>query len=237
MPTTPIILNSRQAISRQGNQYNFQISPIAISNEIEYFISVKHIMIPYSFYQNNADNTSIEWTLDGAAQPAIALPQGNYNINTLIAFLNAMTGTTGLTFSYQTYNNKVRVSRSDSLEFVLLASSTAFQQLGFTEGLAHASAASVLISDNVVNMINTMSLKVTSNLIIDSRDSGQSPNTLIVMPVNRQINSVLESSQDWFTRVRVTSDITNVFISIYNQDNEVVDLNGLNFEILLLLSW
>lgn len=232
MQSIQVMLSSKLA-RRQAQEYVFQISPpIPIDPDKDYYISVKRASIPYSFYQISSQNNSLRYSIGGIEQAPLILPPGNYSVVTLVTFLNALGST--LTFSYAGFNNKITITAATN--FILLSTSSAMALLGFSEGVDHSSVANALISDNVVNIINTTSIKVNTNLIVDTRDSGNSSNTLVVVPVNRQPNAMLEGSQDFQTRLFASSDINNIQVSLYNQDDEAIDMNGVNFEILLIIS-
>ena len=104
-----IYLNSKNADSSNNNLYNFILPNLEIADGNYIYLSVQYASIPYSFYNINTTNNTLNYTLN-AVNYTVTITSGNYNITQLITFLKS--SMSGFTISYNSLTNKITFSHS-----------------------------------------------------------------------------------------------------------------------------
>jgi hypothetical protein len=102
--TIQIHLNSEVADKTYGNTSycDFYLPLIEIPYKYHIYASVQHMVIPYTFYNINSTNNLLNYTVNSVSK-SLTITAGNYNGNTLKAFLN--TNMTGFTVIYSLITN------------------------------------------------------------------------------------------------------------------------------------
>jgi len=160
------------------------------------------------------------------------IPTGNYTILEIINLIETNIAIlTNVTYSKIT--NKI--SMTGSSELVLSANSTCHRLLGFSKGI-HSSTANVLTSDRTVNVAGVSSIFIHTNLLTDSIDSrtGGYSNLLARIPVDASRNGFLNYSPDIpFHAMIANKTIDFITVSLEDDDNNAIDLNGQHYQLTL----
>ena len=251
--TTPIIQALQSNIihirSKETNYNNlnsdFNVTlknAIEIPENQEAHINIISAEIPYSFYnissdlENNVlffDNTNI-----------LTFTNQDYNITELIDFFNADTNFNSLfTTSYNTQKNKITFANKDTINphTINFSLSNINKVIGWEENQVDIviSASGNTESVNVCNLATVHSIMVRSNLSDANTQSSRSGNSTILQKISIDLNSgflIYLNNSDYRT-TSIISATTIDFISIIltNQDDAILNLNGVNFELTILV--
>jgi hypothetical protein len=231
-----IYLNSRKA----NNYYNGLISDslyilpsIEITQDENALISIKNAVIPYSFYNVNITNSKLNYVIDGVSY-SINLTFGNYNVNTLKAHLIELIGEL-FSITYVAKTNKFIFTHSTD-DFIFLSSSNCFEILGFKDNFNYSSIDYSLTSTISINLFTIKNIYVCSNNFIlnniDSNNHNKS-NIICSIPVNGSMNSILFYEDNTKHLVHKLDNITNLRISLTDEDGELIDFNDVHYSITL----
>jgi len=223
-----IYLNSASADSVSNYNYNFVLPNLEIADGNYIYLSVQYANIPYSFYNINSSNNVLNYTLN-FVNYTIAITPGNYNITQLITFLKS--NMSGFTITYNSMTNKITFSHS-TYNFIFLSSSTCQEILGFVKNTAYTSLGLSLISNNCVSLIPIKCINVVSNLLTYNINKSNPNNQSILccVPVTTQPNSIIEHKNiNNFRSNLFINQISNIAIKLTDQNNNALDLNGLDF--------
>jgi hypothetical protein len=232
-----IHLNSDDAIKYYaGNSFcEFNIRNFEISSQCTIYLSVNHAVIPYSFYNVNSSNNTLNYILNDGATQTVTLSPGNYGIIALLNHLRTLLAA-DFTITYSTTTNKLTFSSLSSY-FRFLSNSTCFGLIGFTDG-NKISTLSTLTSDSMVNLSPVRCICIYSSF--------QTGNITTIAPFNHSILCSIPISVSPFNMIvyhnssnSKTNIDTNIFnsvlIKIADQNGKVIDLNNIPWSITLQL--
>lgn len=195
-------------------------------------ISINNCQIPVSFYVINEYNNLLYYSIGGSIL-TLTFPFGNYNATTFISTfkslmlgwdctLNKLTGL--LTFSYVS-------------DFTLYTSSL-YKLLGFI-GESSTSSSNSITTTHLCDFSGVRRLSIRSNILrLLNRDSstGNYTNDIQVIPVNQPAYGIIKFENiSGFKNLLQNQTLDQIDISIYDDDNNLVDLNGVNWNITLQL--
>ena len=231
-----IYLNSRTA----NKYYNDLISDalyvlptIEISQDEYALISIKNAVIPFSFYNVNMTNNKLNYIVNGVNYN-VNLTLGNYNVNTLKTHLIELIGNL-FTITYVAKTNKFIFTHS-TYDFTFLSSSNCFEILGFKDNFNYSSIDFILTSTISINLFTVKNIYVCSNNFIlnniDSNNHNKS-NIICSIPVNGSMNSILYYEDNTKHLVHKLDNITNLRISLTDEDGQLIDFNNVHYSITL----
>ena len=223
-----IYLNSTNADNINNNIYNFILPNLEIADGNYIYLSVQYANIPYSFYNINTTNNVLIYTLN-LLNYTVTITPGNYNITQLITFLKS--NMSGFTISYNSITNKMNFSHS-TYNFVFLSTSTCQEILGFKTNTNYTSTTLSIISINCISLIPIKCINIVSNLLTYNINKANPNNQSILccMPVTTQPNSIIEyKNNNNFRSNLFINQISNITIKLTDQNNNTLDLNGLDF--------
>lgn len=188
-------------------------------------LSLYSASIPCSFYNITSDENS--FTLGGIPT---TIPVGNYNARTLITALQ--TAVAGLTGTYNAITNKITLSYPTGPTLILTTIAPSF---GFT---TNTTITGTMTGPNVVNIIDDYSLYLRTNLnLTNARDEqGNFSDVLERIPIKAS-NSVVyyESPPNQHRNLLSVKTVSEFTMALtYDTSNNLVDLNGCDWEICLL---
>ena len=229
-------LNSRTA----NTYYNDLISDalyvlptIEILKDELAYISIKNAVIPFSFYNVNMTNNKLNYIVNGANY-TVNLTLGNYNVNTLKTHLIELIGNL-FTITYVAKTNKFIFTHS-TYDFTFLSSSNCFEILGFKDNFNYSSIDFILTSTISINLFTVKNIYVCSNNFIlnniDSNNHNKS-NIICSIPVNGSMNSILYYEDNTKHLVHKLDNITNLRISLTDEDGQLIDFNNVHYSITL----
>jgi hypothetical protein len=198
---------------------NFTVRPHRY-NDIR-AIELKHILIPYTFYNvNSTNNVLVIFKTGDTQQRNIVLPPGNYNITDFLAklkvFLDASSGPLHTyTCTYDVNSYKITITQ-DSSTFVIFANSTMRHLLGLgnvdpVANISHTSA-------HVFDLSYTNIIKVYSNALtkFDSRFSSSNTSDsgiLTVIPIH-----------DALFGENIKYQFRTYYIDVHSMNEEFIDI-------------
>ena len=124
-----IFLNSKTAnsyINNYSSECIFKLPPLNIPKRSKINISVQTASIPSSFYNCDDFNNKFNIIVNGISQN-YTIPQGNYNINTLIVQLKFLLGV-NFAIVYNNLDNTITFTNL-LYDFQFLNTSTCFEML------------------------------------------------------------------------------------------------------------
>jgi len=257
-----IYINSKYASSNPdySGANNLYLLPYIVAPEGHYIhISVVNASIPYSFYNINSDNNvlycTVHYQFISGVMAAhdesyfINISQGNYNANQMATVLSKMSNWTptsslgsydnpNLVVTYDAITNRFIFKNTLNLEFEFpYPQTTCIEPLGLSEILINNSSfgyqyiSKYSINLAVVRTINVVTNYSSGNLSILEQNNY---NTLCSIPVTVLPNSLIyyENSNDFKTNLYL-GEINNINIKLTDQDNNVLFLNGLYYNLTL----
>jgi len=216
-------------------------SAIDIKENQEAHITLISAEIPYSFYNISSDleNNTLIYNTNNT----LTFTNQDYNITELVKFFNADTNFSALfTTSYTTQKNKITFENiSGSDHTINFSSSTINKVIGWDEEQIDItiSAGSSTESKNVCNLCTVHSIMVRSNLSDANTQSSRNGNSSILQKISIDVNSnfliYLNNSDYRTTSIISATTIDFISMTLTNQDDKILNLNGVNFEISLLV--
>ena len=217
------------------------------------FVSVRNATIPFSWYNVNATNNILNFTIDSTPY-SITLTEGNYNVNSLaiefqtqIDHIHYQHGHDGdLTITYLVKTNKFYFFHSHH-DFSFLSTSTCLELLGFEDGKTHLSTLlpsqqqkEELTSTIGVNLFVVRQIYITSdNFILNNINAATPTNANIIasVPVLGNPNSIINYTNTTAKHlIHHLNNINNLHIRLEDQKGQLLLLNGVNWSITLELT-
>ena len=123
--TCNLYLNSKQALKKVNGStsnciFDFHNLPI---EDGDIFVSVQTAQIPGTFYNVDSINNLLVYSVNGGTNINLIIPSANYNVNTLMSYLQTVM--TGFTITYNTSTNKYTFTHITNV-FTFKSSSTCF---------------------------------------------------------------------------------------------------------------
>lgn len=224
-----------------GSHFSFDLSQsVEISDNVDAWLSVENFKFTNSFYNINRYNNVFYYGLasGGYSQNTVTIPQKNYNISSLVSYLNTNVAN-GFVFSYDETTLKMTITNSE--EFRLFAgANNVLKVLGFSNTLQQ-SVSNVLTSNNVVNLLGIQMIYILiNNLSFNSigvkNSTRQLKNTLINIPVTAiQGDAQLYSAQNSNRHKLFDKTISLLEIKIVDENGNEIDFNGVSWYLSLQL--
>ena len=108
--------------------------------------------------------------------------------------------------------------------------------MGFIYTSLSLSTNKVLISNNCLNLESVQCIHIQTNFITGNVNSSQlyKQNTLCTIPINTNpySNIVYDNTSNFSTNL-YSNLLNEIYIKIVDQDNNIIDLNGLDWSITL----
>ena len=232
-----ITLNSRYAtkyINGSHSNCEFYLPVIEIPIQHHIYLSVVHAIIPYTFYNINSLNNTLIYIADGI-ETILTIDKGNYNALQLANYLTKWMP--NFTVKYSSITNQFTFTNSIT-NFSFHPLSTCLEMLGFDKNqpLYLESILKELTSEYCVNMQSVQCVNINSNFVtgnINSFDM-KTNRTLCCIPVNSQpySNIVFENNTNFRSNL-YTNNINYINIQLTDQQNNILNLNGLDWSIIL----
>ena len=138
---------------------DFYLPVIEVPNQYQIHLSLQHASIPYTFYNVNSTNDTLNYAINGVAN-YICITHGNYNVLTMKAYLIASIPNMNVTYNY-TSNQFTFIHQT--YDFVFYASSNCLSLLGF-KNILNSSILKSLTSTTSVNLLSVRCICVQTNL-------------------------------------------------------------------------
>lgn len=246
-----IHLNSRYATSyNDGNlsDCNFSLPIIEIQSQHTIMISVQHAVIPYSFYNINANNNVLtiqEIVVDGNGAPTgtinntLYISYGNYNAYQLTSYLSSLFVGGRMVVTYDIIRNKFTFTNS-TYNFKFLAAYTSCGELlGLSSSdLYNTSALKSYTSKNVINLAPIRCICLATNLQTGCINNSlqNEMNILASIPVDTQPYSIITHKNNNNFKVNLHNNFfNNISIKLVDDTGAPIDLNSQFFSLTLQL--
>jgi len=238
--TICIFLNSQTAnsyINGSTSECMFVLPSLVIPKRSKMSISCQTASIPYSFYNCDDFNNKLSF-IQNSITYNVLIPQGNYNVNTLITALKTLMGV-NFNIIYNSLDNTYTFTNT-VYEFSLLSSSSCFEMLGFKTGITITSVSKTLKSKLSINLFTIRNIYVSSNNFILNNLNNSTPNNssiLCSVPIQSSSGSIITYSNIFnvYNEVHNVSNLTLLHIKLTDQDGDILDLNGCHFSLTLQL--
>ena len=237
-----VFLNSKTA-NKYINGYTsnciFNLPQFIIPRVKNIYVSVQSATLPYSFYNVDYFNDLFVYNVNGGSDINIRIPQGNYNVTTLKAYLTSVM--TGFTITYSSLNNTYTFTHS-TYDFSFKKASTCMEILGFNENVTYSSVSKSMTSINSINLFTIRNIYIQSNNLMLSNLNNATPNNCTILasiPLTTGQFSVVNYNNINNVRSRIDNirNFAQLNISLTDQDGDILDLNGCHFSITLQLDF
>ena len=212
-----------------GNNCNveYYLPIIEVPSQYHIYASVQHAVIPFTFYNVNSSNNVLRYTVQITPYQLTITP-GNYNINTLKAFLLA--NMPNFSIYYNGVTNQFTFNHS-TYGFTFLSSSTCLSLLGFLPQ-NNVSTIQSLTSNRAVNLAPIRCICIGTNLKTFNIDKTAINNQSIIcsIPITTQPYSIITYQNHNNFRVNTFSNtISTLAIKLMDQTGQLLDMNGANW--------
>jgi len=222
--------------SKHANFYNnnltsdceFSLPNIELVDGHYIYLSIPHVIIPYSFYNIISTNNTLSITQNSIEQ-IITIPVGNMNAYTLMNYLTLMISNT--TATYNTSSNKFTLTNS-LYDFTINSSSTCLELLGFTGN--NTSTSKILTSNNSINLSRVHCICLSSSTFQTNNVLATLPNNgtiLCSIPVgqNPPFGLISHMSNNGFKTNTFENSLSSIHLKLIDQNGMPIDLNGNHF--------
>lgn len=196
--------------------------------------------VPYSFYNVDDPKNKISFRRQTASGVFIAdydmvLPRQNYDVNTILSKFNALfvTNSMAMVSSFDDDTNKFTFKSSTTDKFII-TSTTLNKTIGLPITSIPTSSGTTFTCPNVCQMTGTSSIYINCvNLSISNLDSrGDLNGTICKLPIECDPTSFIyyraTENNYYLTNNRT---ITHFHITITDDDNQELELNGCDFSL------
>lgn len=246
-----IHLNSKYADSYNDNNLSdcvFLLPVIEIPSQHTIKLSVQHAMLPYSFYNINERNNKIqlqEIIVDGNGVPTgdtinnlLYMAYGNYNAYQLANYLGTIFPGNRTTVTYSSIYNKFTLINTTYDFRFLYESSTCQDILGLLNDNYNVSGNKTFTSRKLIDLSPIRCICLATNLqtgCINLNNKNES-NILCSIPINNNPFSLIEFKNTNNYKVDLRTNVfSNINIKLIDQDGNLVNLNGMYFNLTLQL--
>lgn len=169
------------------------------------------------------DNTDTLTIDKGGIVHDYTLPHGNYSYQDILDVLNPSLELIGITLSFSEVTNHFTFTADDP--FTLMEESTILYCIGFSE---QDHTGTVVTSDQCVDLTNSKYFIIESSLAVNNMFNGVRRPFLCKIPNNVDTGSVLVySDSSAFLQHVDDISITQISLSLLDDESQEVDLNGL----------
>lgn len=213
------------------------------SNDILYCkLGVFNAQIPVSFYTINVYTNVLKYQISSTIY-TITLTRGNYNYTTLKSAMDTSFSNNGhnITMSFNKINGIITFT-STSQDFTFLSKSngsTILDILGFNASVSYTSSSFILNAPYPLNLIGIQRLKINSNYLATSFYNSNNlnlSNTIASIPVNAPSFSLIQYQNTNEYSLLKASNISTIDIQIYDQDDNLINFNGIDWTITIQLN-
>lgn len=241
-----VTVNSKNGIQENGTMkskllFNYKNLLSDDENILKSFVTVLNCQIPCSFYVINATNNKLVISGPTIGTNTILINYGNYNANTLITELVSKITAGGLTMTIaiNKTNGILTFSSNGFINYYFTSASTILDVLGTTSSLVSTSTDYVCLYP--LNLLGVKKLLIKSERLsvhsVSSVDYSSS-NILVTIPVDVSPFSMISYNSQSETNKNLLTlrSINQIDINIYDENNNYIDFNNLDWAITLVIS-
>ena len=205
-------------------------------------ISIQNAQIPNSFYTINVYNNILILDYDTFFYTFI-ITQGNYNSLNLITEIKArfaLQGINDINLVTSAITGCITFTRAGSSDFSIMSGGTINQILGFELNTNYTSSLGVLTAPFPLNLLGLLKLKIASfEIQTQSYDSSVASNLNILATIPIESGSfglILYNNFANLQSIINNKTLDGFDLQIYGDDGRLVDFNGINWNISLILA-
>lgn len=205
-------------------------------------ISIQNAQIPNSFYTINVYNNILILDYDSIFY-TFTITQGNYNSLNLITEIKArfaLQGINDINLITSAITGCITFTRAGSLNFSIMSGGTINQVLGFEPNTNYTSSLGVLTAPFPLNLLGLLKLKIASfEIQTQSYDSSVESNLNILATIPIESGSfglILYNNFSNLQSIINNKTLDGFDLQIYGDDGRLVDFNGINWNISLILA-
>jgi len=205
-------------------------------------ISIQNAQIPNSFYTINVYNNILILDYDTIFY-TFTITQGNYNSLNLITEIKArfaLQGINDINLVTSAITGCITFTRAGSLDFSIMSGGTINQVLGFELNTNYTSSLGVLTAPFPLNLLGLLKLKIASfEIQTQSYDSSVASNLNILATIPIESGSfglILYNNFANLQSIINNKTLDGFDLQIYGDDGRLVDFNGINWNISLILA-
>lgn len=205
-------------------------------------ISIQNAQIPNSFYTINVYNNILILDYNSVFY-TFTITQGNYNSLNIITEITAkfaLQGITDITIVTSAITGCMTFTRALSLDFSIMSGGTINQVLGFQPNTTNTSSLGVLTAPFPLNLLGLLKLKIASfEIQTQSYDSSVASNLNILATIPIESGSfglILYNNFANLQSIINNKTLDGFDLQIYGDDGRLVDFNGINWNISLILA-
>ena len=242
-PINSIVLHVRskdanQNVSGYNTDFNVNLlAPIISKSDEEIHISIMSAEIPYSFY--NISSELENNTLIYDTNQTLTFDSQDYSIDDVVDFFNDNSAFFAIfTTTYDEKKNKITfTNKTSDTHTIDLNISNINKVIGFDEDDTSRTitAGSTLTSDYVCNMATVHSIFIKSSMATGNVLSTRAGNSTTLQKISVDVNSngIIYLNQSDFRQISVSqvNVIDNINFRITDQNDNLLQLNNVNFEI------
>lgn len=241
-----VTVNSKNGIQENGTLkskllFNYKSLLSDDENILKSFVTVLNAQIPCSFYVITALNNKLVISGPTIGTRTILINYGNYNANTLITELTSKITASGLTMTItiNKTNGILTFSSNGFINYYFTSDSTILEVLGTTSSLI--STSTDYVCSYPLNLLGVKKLLIKSErLSVHSVSSVDytSSNILVTIPVDVSPFSMISYNSQSETNKNLLTlrSINQIDINIYDENNNYIDFNNLDWAITLVIS-
>jgi len=196
-------------------------------------VRLDNVSIPLSFYQCDDRHNSFTFQYLNSNEIIVKIPEGNYDYQSLMVIMNGMLNKYNLLVSYNEISLKY-IFTSTQNEFTI-KQDTINNILGINSEIT--SNNKIIESQFMVNFSGTQCISIMTNLNVENYDTtGGKSNVLDrIVSTDYMYNQILYyNNNDTNNKYLISNtSIDYLEIKLYDDNNELLDLNGRNFNMKL----
>ena len=211
----------------------FYLPNINIGKREKAYVSIKNCVIPYSFYNINNTNNTLDYTLN-SVDYSITFENGNYNVLTLKEHILSLLED-GFSITYNVKTNTYTFTHS-TYDFTFKNTSNCFELLGFQDDNNYSSTSFSLSSTISINLFTIKNVYITShNFILNNIDSNNhnKSNIICSVPVKGVPNSFIFYADNTKHLIHTVNNLTDFRISLTDENGNLIDFNNIHYSITL----
>jgi hypothetical protein len=229
--TICVFLNSKTAnsyVNGMSSECLFTLPSLVIPKRSKVSVSVQTASISYSFFNVDDFNDVFKYIVNSITYNAV-IPQGNYNVNSLISALKLIMGVT-FNIVYNSLDNTYTFTNT-LYDFTILGTSTCMEILGFNDKISVVSTSKLLKSTICINLFTIRNIYISSNNFILNNVNSSTPNNssiLCSIPIQSSSGSIITYFNQFnvYNEVHSLHNLTLIHLKITDQDGDILDLNG-----------
>lgn len=237
---TLILLNSKyktQCVNNMNTNCIFSLTnPILRPFHFQLKITLINMNIPHSWYNINSYNNKLIYIVNGITY-TITITSNNYNLTSLTSYLN--TNMSGFTITYDSNTNKMTFYNATYSSFSISSASTCLTEIGLSTGKSTTN--NYIISDYCCDVSYTKALYIGINVnlnSIDSRNELMYNNIIAEIPIEKNYLGIeVYKNYTGISHMLFENKITNLQLTITDEDDNIIDLNGSNWNCTILIEY